>query len=695
MRAIAATRGYGAVAVVTESHLPGTVGATAAPEGRGGGQVFSAPRLSALVATPAAAASGEEEAVWAALASELPELWWAARPAASHAESEKEASEASQEHEDCMRHDRCLRWASGVVRLATEAEAATLDGLPQEEQLALMGRAAAGGEVLEQGQSVNPPATVSEDLLAEGFFMPSGGGHPFVNGPSRTAGTPPQGATGDVGGARSPALRHGPALMWWGLLGLFEAEEALQTAQRARAIAVRQAEALQRQSDASSRGGSTLSGLNDSALARHRPTHPADDVAPAAPAADATPAASSAAPVFVARESSRRVALVGARGYTGRELVSLIAQHPQMVVSAVSSRAFAGQSVAGALAMDAALAERACTPGLTFEAIAPEDIAAGGSAGRLEGTDAFVLALPNGHADRYHQAIRAAHPEAVVVDLSADKRFDDTWAYGMPERRGARPLIQESKDISNPGCYATGVQVGLMPFVTNQLLDQQLQAAGSHHVSFQPDLLLHSDHIPSAFGISGYSGAGVTPSDKNDPAVLRDNILPYALTGHIHESEVSRHIGRAVSFSPHVAPFFRGISVTLSGMLADPEEAQRRAMQLAGSSDESLTEEERAAAAAAAKDEKSAVQWLAARQASEYFANEPLVRVMGGPIDVRRHGSNCSGVAIGGFSYDPNRGRLAWTVCLDNLGKGAAVQALQNLNLALGLPELSGITPDQ
>ena len=73
---------------------------------------------------------------------------------------------------------------------------------------------------------------------------------------------------------------------------------------------------------------------------------------------------------------------------------------------------------------------------------------------------------------------------------------------------------------------------------------------------------------PTVFGISGFSGAGRTPNDKNDPQRLANNILPYSLTGHTHEHEISRHLGREVAFMPHVASFFRGISVTVNTKLA-------------------------------------------------------------------------------------------------------------------------------
>src|SRR5262249_42410139 len=138
--------------------------------------------------------------------------------------------------------------------------------------------------------------------------------------------------------------------------------------------------------------------------------------------------------------------------------------------------------------------------------------------------DAYALALPNGKSEAFVDSIRRARPDAVIVDLSADHRFDGRWVYGQPERR--RDQIRGARRISNPGCYATATQLALAPLMS--LIE------GS----------------PSVFGVSGYSGAGTTPSPRNDPEVLRDNLLPYSLVGHIHEREVSAQLGRPVFFMP-------------------------------------------------------------------------------------------------------------------------------------------------
>ncbi len=293
----------------------------------------------------------------------------------------------------------------------------------------------------------------------------------------------------------------------------------------------------------------------------------------------------------------RKVGIVGARGHTGRELVALVEGHGSFDLAlSVSAR----------------------------DGMSPEDVAA-------KGLDAYFLALPNGATAAYVDAIALSRPDAVLVDLSADHRFDDAWVYGQPERW--RDAIRGAKRISNPGCYATAAQLALAP------------------------LAPLFDGPPSVFGVSGYSGAGTTPSPKNDPEVLRDNLLPYALVDHVHEREVSRQLGARVFFSPHVAPFFRGITVTASVALR----------------------------------EESTLSALSARYRAAY-GHEPMVTLSEEPPLVRDIAGKHH-VAIGGLSVAKDGRHAVVVATVDNLLGGAASQALRNLNLALGLPELTGI-PD-
>lgn len=306
--------------------------------------------------------------------------------------------------------------------------------------------------------------------------------------------------------------------------------------------------------------------------------------------------------------------IVGARGYTGTELIRLLAAHPHIELAFVSSRELAGQRVADH--NDAYRGE------LRYENLDADAVAA-------KGADAVILALPNGKAGPFVAALDAARPDTVIVDLSADYRFDNSWYYGLPEL--TRNRYDGQKRISNPGCYATAMQLAITPLLS--------QLAGP----------------PVCFGVSGWSGAGTTPSDKNNPELLRDNLMPYALTNHVHEREVGTQLGVPVEFMPHVAPHFRGITMTVNLWLQQP-----------------LKREEIVALY------------------TQRYADEPLVEIVDEAPWVSRIAGQ-HGVQIGGFTLAPGNKRVVLVATIDNLLKGAATQALQNLNRALGLDELMAV----
>jgi N-acetyl-gamma-glutamyl-phosphate reductase len=314
--------------------------------------------------------------------------------------------------------------------------------------------------------------------------------------------------------------------------------------------------------------------------------------------------------------SRRRIGLVGARGYVGRELLKLVGSDPTTELAFVTSKGAQGRTAGDAIGAEGVYAD------MVLEDLAPHDVA-----GR--GVDAIVLGLANGQAAPWVQALP---PSVRVVDLSADFRFDEGYGfvYGLTERY--RAALRGAFRIANPGCYATATHLALWPFA---------------------DVVVRA----SVYGVSGYSGAGSTPSMKNDLSVLTDSLLPYDLIGHTQERELRRHTGVDVSFMPHVAPFFRGISVTVSLDLS-----------------EGLTREQ------------------ALQRLQTHYASEPLVQVVEGDIpplvtQVRERNS----VLIGGLFSDVAAKRLVVVAVIDNLRKGAATQALQNLHLALGVDELAGI----
>lgn len=291
----------------------------------------------------------------------------------------------------------------------------------------------------------------------------------------------------------------------------------------------------------------------------------------------------------------KTLGLVGARGYVGRELTTLVEGH-------------------GGLDLRLSVSQR--------DGRSPADVAS-------EKLDAYVLALPNAASEPYVEAIASARPDAVIVDLSADHRFSPSWVYGQPERRRAK--IRGASRIANPGCYATAAQLALAPLVP--LLE------GPANV----------------FGVSGFSGAGTTPSPKNDPEALRDNLMPYALVGHVHEREVAAQLGCQVFFMPHVAAFFRGITVTVSvAFTKKHSHAELRELY------------------------------------RDAYEAEPLVCVQEAPPLVRDIAGRHE-VVIGGLSVSEDERHAVVVATIDNLLGGAASQALRNVNLALGMPENQGL----
>lgn len=300
------------------------------------------------------------------------------------------------------------------------------------------------------------------------------------------------------------------------------------------------------------------------------------------------------------------VGVVGARGHTGAELVRLITDHPSLQLVFAGSRELAGQPVPG-------------IDDVAFESIGPEDLSG-------QDLDVAILALPDGAGNPYVEAIDEG---TVIVDISADHRFDDAWAYGLPEL--FRDKLQGARRIANPGCYATATQIALAPLVA--------EISG----------------VPAVFGVSGYSGAGTTPGPRNDPERLRDNLMPYKLVGHTHEKETVRHLGIPVRFIPHVHPAFRGLLVTAHIPLGRPR----------------TVDDVRA-------------------QFEVQYDREPLIEIRDGVPELRE-GADQIGVILGGFGTSADGLNAVVVAAEDNLLKGAAVQAIQNVNLALGLGEFDGL----
>ena len=334
--------------------------------------------------------------------------------------------------------------------------------------------------------------------------------------------------------------------------------------------------------------------------------------------------------------------IVGASGYGGAELLRLCATHPGLEVAAAQAGSNAGQSVA---AHTPALA--AAYPDLTY---GPTDPAA------LDGLDVVFLALPHGQSQSLVPDL--VRTVGVVVDLAADFRLQDaaaypiwygeahtapellgSFVYGLPELH--RDELTGATRIAAPGCYPTAALLALAPLVESGAL--ALPDDGG-----APALLVDA--------ASGTSGAGRAPKEHLHFAAVDEDFCAYGLLDHRHTAEMEQGLGTSVLFTPHLAPMVRGILATCYARPADPG---------------SLTTED-------------AMQLLRDR-----YAGEPFVVVADGPPSTKSaSGSNTAHLSV---RVDPRTGWVVVLSAIDNLIKGAAGQAVQCANLALGLPEATGL----
>ena len=305
------------------------------------------------------------------------------------------------------------------------------------------------------------------------------------------------------------------------------------------------------------------------------------------------------------------IALLGGRGYVGQEIIAILNNHPNFILSKVFSKNAAGESIK----------EYTKISNLEYSYLdEPEMI-------DLSDIDIAIMALPNNKSHEYVKKIEEYNSNMIIIDLSADYRFSDNWTYSIPEI--CKPA--KKNRISNPGCYASAIQFSLFPI--KNIISGKV----------------------SSMGISGYSGAGATPNEKNNPENLKDNIMPYSLSGHLHEDEVRRHCYNDLAFSPHVGNFFRGILITSHIKLKT-------------------------------KHTNSEIYDIY----KDYYQDYKLIKISK-EIPMINEISNSHFVNIGGFDIDESGLELVVCCTLDNLLKGAATQAVQNLNYACNLQELTGI----
>jgi len=306
----------------------------------------------------------------------------------------------------------------------------------------------------------------------------------------------------------------------------------------------------------------------------------------------------------------KKIGLLGGRGYVGQEIIALLSNHNYLNITSIFSSSKVGEPVK--LGIDSTL---------LYQDLSLNNIVLGDE-------DAYILALPNNQAKQYVDLIEHHNPKAIIVDLSADHRFDDTWEYRVPE---LSEQVQSNR-ISNPGCYASAMQFMIAPLA---------------------NILTGSANL---FGVSGYSGAGASPNERNDLEVLKDNILPYSLVSHLHEREVKVHSYQDLLFTPHVGNFFRGILMTGNFTLT-----------------KRLNRED------------------ILNLFIKYYKERKLIYIQQDLPNLQKVQNN-SNVIIGGFEVDSEINRLTFCCALDNLLKGAATQAVQNLNSAFGWEDTLEIT---
>ena len=333
-----------------------------------------------------------------------------------------------------------------------------------------------------------------------------------------------------------------------------------------------------------------------------------------------------------------KIGVVGGTGYTGVELLRLLAQHPHAEIALITSRGEAGTPVS---AMFPSLRGR-----VDLEFSVPSEAA-------LKKCDLVFFATPNGVA---MQQARALYDAGIkIIDIAADFRIKDipTWekwygvkhacpelvaaaVYGLPEVN--REQIRGARIVANPGCYPTAVQLGFLPLVRNKLVDLRQLIADAK---------------------SGVSGAGRKAEVHTLFAEASDNFKAYGVMGHRHHPEIAQGLaamagaGVGLIFTPHLTPMIRGIHATLYATLSGEVDLQ-------------------------ALYEKT-------------YAGEPFVDVMpaGSHPDTRSvRGSNLCRIAV----HRPHGGSTAVVLSvIDNLTKGAAGQAVQNMNLMCGFAETTGL----
>ncbi|MFE2236645.1 N-acetyl-gamma-glutamyl-phosphate reductase [Streptomyces sp. NPDC059442] len=333
-----------------------------------------------------------------------------------------------------------------------------------------------------------------------------------------------------------------------------------------------------------------------------------------------------------------RAAVAGASGYAGGELLRLLLTHPDVEIGTLTGHSHAGQRLGGLQPHLLPLADRV---------LAPTD------AESLAGHDVVFLALPHGQSAAVAEQLG---PDTLVIDMGADFRLANaadwetfygsphagTWPYGLPELPGARAALAGAKRVAVPGCYPTAVSLALFPAYADGLAEPEAVVVAA----------------------TGTSGAGKALKPHLLGSEVMGSMSPYGVGGgHRHTPEMIQNLSGpagervSVSFTPTLAPMSRGILATCSAKA------------------------------------KPGVTAETVRTAYEKaFADEPFVHLLPEgqwPATASVQGSNAVQIQV---AYDGAAGRIIAISAIDNLTKGTAGGAVQSMNLALGLPEDTGLS---
>ncbi len=338
--------------------------------------------------------------------------------------------------------------------------------------------------------------------------------------------------------------------------------------------------------------------------------------------------------------SKTRVGIINVTGYAGVELARLLCQHPQVELTSVTGRSAAGQKL-----------------GKVFPHLASMDLTI---EAKLEDVDLAFSAMP--HKESAKEVIPLLNHAIKVVDISADFRLKNaaeyqSWygfthsapqlleqaVYGLPELH--RSQVASAQLVANPGCYPTGAILALAPVVKAGLIE--------------PDIIIDSK--------SGVSGAGRSLSLRAHYSEVNEDVTAYALEGHRHLPEIIQELKLlrpqqlpSITFVPHLIPMTRGILTTCYAPLS-------------------------AGKVAAGKKGEEEVRQLYL----DFYKDEPFIKVVEFPPHTKHTWGN--NLCLIHPTIDHRTGRLIVISCIDNLVKGAAGQAIQNMNLMLGFPETTGL----